>query len=451
MVRKLGLSILALLLSLFALGTVFAADSAPAKWDVAVGKQGDGVSIDSMFPKVIYINEGDTVTFTNGAGFAPHTVTFLAGSAPLSPQDPANLAPNSPDGVKWDGKKLLNTGVLEPGKSFTITFTASGAYPYYCILHPLMKGTVVVIPKGQPIPSVIEQAASAQAQLDDLQAQSDTLFKASQDYAVVKDKNGSLTYQIEAGAGHQGFTINRMMPETLYISEGDSVEWTNANHYEPHWVTFNKPANLSFFDDHGGFNPAFMPPTGGPVFDGTGFLNSGIIEAMKSYKLTFSKAGSYQYECYLHTGDKMVGTIVVAPKDSIKVLVNGKPLIYDYKLPHLHNNHVYAAIVPFAEALGGKAEWNAKLSAVVVNIGGPFALPTELKNTDGMKVIINGKQLIYGFEPGPHEHDGHSYASLQEMVSLLGGSYTWDEQTQTFSVHLGYAMGAGMGMDSHSH
>jgi hypothetical protein len=130
----------------------------------------------------------------------------------------------------------------------------------------------------------------------------------------------------------------------------------------------------------------------------------------------------------------MTGTIVVASKNSVKVLVNDEPLVYDYKLPHVHNNHVFVGIVAFAEALGGKAKWNKELDAVVVNVGGEYELPTTLEDTPGVKVVINGKQLITDFDPAPHTHEGHSFASVQEMARLLGASYSWDEATQTFSV-----------------
>lgn len=436
-------------------GNAFAEDKVTAQtWNVSVGKETADTSLDAMFPKVIYVNEGDTVNFTNGAKITPHTVTFLTGSPPLSPQDPKSLIPTNPSGVQWDGKTLLNSGLFEPGQSYGITFTASGAYPYVCILHPLMTGTVVVIPKGQPIPSLVEQTASAKAQLDDLLAQVEALKQAKNDASHVRNSDGTFTYTLALGVGHHGFTTNQMLPETIYVSEGDSVEWLNDNHYEPHWVTFNKPADMTFFTSEG-VNPKLLAPAGGSKFDGSGFTNSGMLMPQQPYKLTFSKAGTYPYECTFHTGSKMTGTVVVAPKNTVKVLVNGKPLLYDAKQSsHLHNNHVYAAIKPFAAALGGNVEWNGKLGAVIVQIGGKFKLPAKLTKVQGVVVVINGKQLL-GYEniQAPHNHDGLGYAPLQEMVSLLGGSYSWDEATKTFSVTVqtGSAASAGTNTNVHAH
>ena len=45
-------------------------------------------------------------------------------------------------------------------------------------------------------------------------------------------------------------------------------------------------------------------------------------------------------------------------------------------------------------------------------------------------------ELIYGFDPAPHLHDGRSFAPVQELVSALGGSYSWDETTRTMEVEL---------------
>ncbi|WP_158302011.1 plastocyanin/azurin family copper-binding protein [Paenibacillus mesophilus] len=418
-------------------GTAYAASEGVAEtWDVAVGKAtADGVSLDAMFPGVVYVHEGDTVTFTNGSMFTPHTVTFLAGAAPLSPEDPKNLAPGA-TGVKWDGKKLLNSGMMEPGAKYSVTFTASGAYPYYCILHPLMTGTVVVIPKGQPIPTKVQQAAASKAQTDDLIEQADALRHAKHEAQYAHKEDGSFTYKMELGVGHRGFSVNRMLPETLFISEGDTVEWLNDNHYEMHFITFNKPAEESFFLQGGAFNPKFMAPSGGTAFDGTGFTNSGVMMPSQSYKLTFTKAGTYTYECYLHSGDKMTGTIVVAPMDTVKVTVNGKPLAYDYTLPQVHNNHVYVGLDSFAEALGGSAAWDDALGAVILNIGGTYSAPDSLAPASGVPIIVNGKQLVYGFDPQPFIYDGRSFAPVQELVGALGGWYGWDQATRSMEVEV---------------
>jgi plastocyanin len=39
----------------------------------------------------------------------------------------------------------LSSGPIAPGEKFMFTFTSPGTYPYYCIYHPWMKGTVTVV------------------------------------------------------------------------------------------------------------------------------------------------------------------------------------------------------------------------------------------------------------------------------------------------------------------
>ena len=45
----------------------------------------------------------------------------------------------------WDGSGgFHSSGALSPGDTFTVTFTKAGTYPYACVLHPQMVGTVEV-------------------------------------------------------------------------------------------------------------------------------------------------------------------------------------------------------------------------------------------------------------------------------------------------------------------
>jgi plastocyanin len=69
-------------------------------------------------PPALTVPEGTTVTWKN-EDTAPHTVTS-EGSGPLD-------SPN-----------------LQKGDSWSFTFTKPGTYPYYCAVHPDMKGTVTV-------------------------------------------------------------------------------------------------------------------------------------------------------------------------------------------------------------------------------------------------------------------------------------------------------------------
>lgn len=53
--------------------------------------------------------------------------------------------PRKVDVGEWNGSKAFrSSGILFDGDTFTMTFTAPGTYPYACLLHPPMIGTVEV-------------------------------------------------------------------------------------------------------------------------------------------------------------------------------------------------------------------------------------------------------------------------------------------------------------------
>ena len=72
---------------------------------------------DAFSPQTLAVTAGQTVTFTNDDDDA-HTVTATDGS--------------------FDSKGLDTNDVWRHA------FTKPGRYPYFCQLHPFMKGTIVV-------------------------------------------------------------------------------------------------------------------------------------------------------------------------------------------------------------------------------------------------------------------------------------------------------------------
>ncbi len=76
-------------------------------------------------PNPIQVSVGTTVTWTNNDS-QPHTVTSGSNG---QPDNKFNSSPNF-------------TPLLNPGQTFSFTFTQAGDYPYYCMVHPNMVGTV---------------------------------------------------------------------------------------------------------------------------------------------------------------------------------------------------------------------------------------------------------------------------------------------------------------------
>jgi plastocyanin len=79
-------------------------------------------------PNPIQIQVGDTVTWTND-DLESHTVTSGSNGVP---DNKFNSSPNF-------------IPLMAPGAMFSHTFTEAGEYPYFCLLHPNMVGTVSVI------------------------------------------------------------------------------------------------------------------------------------------------------------------------------------------------------------------------------------------------------------------------------------------------------------------
>lgn len=73
-------------------------------------------------PESLEIPVGTTVTWTN-VGEAPHTATSDSG--------------------------IFDSGRLEPGESFSITFDEAGEFSYFCAVHPRMTGSIVVVDEGE--------------------------------------------------------------------------------------------------------------------------------------------------------------------------------------------------------------------------------------------------------------------------------------------------------------
>jgi plastocyanin len=78
-----------------------------------------------------------------GFVYHPETVTVPAGaSVAWTNQD---NAPHTSTGI-GDAVSALDSGAIIFGQTFTQEFDTPGTYPYYCVYHPNMLGTVVVTP-----------------------------------------------------------------------------------------------------------------------------------------------------------------------------------------------------------------------------------------------------------------------------------------------------------------
>jgi plastocyanin len=327
-------------------------------WRVQVGAEDDVTAVEVMafLPDPITIAAGDTIFF-DIRGF--HTVSFLAGAPrlPLLIPDPEPGTPVAapPDGTPQliinpaaafpsggpavDGTGVVNSGVpLDPSAPpVTFTFPKEGSFADECLVHPKMKGTVVVQAKGATLPHTqadYDQAiAQAQAQAV---TRTQELAAPHAQAAATPGANGATTWEILAGVGDDTTMLAKFLPDSLSIKVGDTVRWRHGGGGDPHTVTFlggEQPPDDTIIVPQAGGPPKIVqsPLTfvrqGGDVFSGTRYHNSGYLgvdaslvgwsgyQPTDTYELTFDTAGEYSFYCILHSQSPtqgMNGKIIVS-------------------------------------------------------------------------------------------------------------------------------------------
>jgi plastocyanin len=310
------------------------------------------LDFNGFFPSASRIHVGDSIKFAIN-GF--HTVSFLgkgqqpppliipSASLPISGKldaagvpfwfngqptqviNPVVAAPSG--GKKYVGKGFLNSGLPAPSgppKPFVVKFTKAGTFTFDCLVHPGMKGTVKVVPKSRQVPSAKLDEAAAKTQERAAVAQALILRKAPPPANTVLAGND--------GTGPVAWL--RFFPQTLKVKAGSTVEFKISSSREVHTITFGPAAYLAEIENTfttplpspGGpptlvanplaaypSDPPPLPPfTGanhGNGFEGSGILASGGGPLPSAVKITFTKPGSYGFDCVIHPS--MHGTINV--------------------------------------------------------------------------------------------------------------------------------------------
>jgi plastocyanin len=299
---------------------------APTTWHMNVGAEADAqaIQVNGFLPRAESINVGDTVEWTVGTGEF-HTITFLSGGAqpplvlpgPPPAFNPVAVAPAG--GPSYDGKVYFNSGLLVKGQTYSLTFTATGDFPFLCLIHGDMAGTIHVANAGTPYPHTQRfydrQAARA----------ANHLLDAGRDLrAEGQDVAGEEPNLVVAGTGALlpgigSLFVARFLPQRQVIKVGTTVNWTNIDPETPHTITFGP-------EPGGGTDPlaTFAPSN----LDGPGHatiktpnqaVNSGFIGANfpfgTRFSATFTQPGVYPYICALHDNLGMIGVIQVVAGD----------------------------------------------------------------------------------------------------------------------------------------
>ena len=302
---------------------------AATNWTVIVGGQTPDISVyaNGFFPGQLTIHTGDTVTW-QFAGF--HNVSFLSGAPPpaFAIQD-GNGYDGNPQvffpagGSTYDGTGFFSSGVPPSDKpfSYSLTFTKPGRYEYSCTIHPGMSAVVNVVdgpltetPQAALARGRAEQAAAVAAGVKAYQSLNPQTAGSHVTVTLVGDRQAR-------------FSLLRFTRDPLVIAAGTTVTWTVQDPFEVHTVTFASGGKLPEFItpqmQSGGppkilLNAVALTPTSRTTYDGTGWVNSGLLAAPgspgnspSSFSLTFTKPGRYVYWCLVHHDAGQEGIVIV--------------------------------------------------------------------------------------------------------------------------------------------
>jgi plastocyanin len=308
-----------------------------------------GAGVNAFFTPTVTIHQGDTVKWEGlAAGF--HTVDLpRKGSSdlPLILPDPTHPVTGSKDaagnplwfnglpsltfnaalgrpsgGHTYNGSARIDSALPTgppTAAGFSVKFTKTGTFKYFCDVHYGMGGTVKVVPASKAI-----SAASAVKALA-------TQFSKAIASAKALDKTTPPASTVQLGASAlNGVEIFAMFPSTLNVAVGTTVTFKmSADTREVHTASFGDASKNGYLTTLANtFNgpapdpltlyPSSPPPA--PIVlnttaHGNGFANTGILDQDKatpnpsSNRITFTAPGTYQYICFVHPF--MHGTVVV--------------------------------------------------------------------------------------------------------------------------------------------
>ena len=302
-------------------------------WTVVAGGTNRDFSVwsNAFHPRKIEIATGDTVVW-KFAGV--HNVAFLGGDKfpALFVADGDRLSFNPlvafPAGdTTYDGTGYHNSGMPQDNPAlfaqhtYTLTFTKPGTYDYVCVVHgPGMGGTGEVKERVSGAPtSAAAQGAREQAVL--LRAGTAALA------AWKPTTQGSTVVAPIMGNIAPGYSLLRFSRLPLTVERGATVTWTMQDPFEIHTVTFTsgqKPPDFVLVQPQPKgpprlmLNPKAVAVTPQQTYDGRGYVNSGLLfststpgNVRRSYSLTFTTPGRYEYWCIVHVPEGMKGVIIV--------------------------------------------------------------------------------------------------------------------------------------------
>ena len=115
----------------------------PVTWTFDGSAHTVSFKVPKYFP--LFDIKDDGTVFRNPQAYEPVGVKVPEREGDPFEEDEGEESALEVDAGKWDGSGgFKSSGALFPGDKFTVTFTKAGTYPYACVLHPQMVGTVEI-------------------------------------------------------------------------------------------------------------------------------------------------------------------------------------------------------------------------------------------------------------------------------------------------------------------
>lgn len=279
------------------------------------------IAVLEFLPEKVTVETGTEVTWSWSDTIEPHSATFAAGGAlpAPGPPDQALFAPTPPAGP-FDGTAMVNSGLQPLGPAgapdMKLTFAKAGTYQYFCVIHPLMTGTVEVTDDPAGVDTPGEVADRGDDELEPFLAEGRAAKDGLESAEPRKETTGGVTtWFVEMGATTEHTDVLAFAPASPAIKAGDKVTFVN-NSAAPHTASFGDvPQDPT--------SPEATNPAPGPspvTLGATGYFNSGELPpnfppgagpplAARSFTFDVPAAGSYDFVCILHIPSGMAGSI----------------------------------------------------------------------------------------------------------------------------------------------
>ncbi len=276
-------------------------------------------------------------------GFAPDNITIAAGTTVMWENNDtvAHTATSA------SGNGTVNSGNMNPGATYSFTFTTPGTYNIVCTYHYWMKQQIKVVP-ASTAPAVFKVSMPAGAGTGPSAAPGFSPDKLSvpAGSTVIWTNNDTVAHTVTSVSGNGSLNSGNMNPGASYnftFTTPGTYDYICTYHYwmtgtvvvTPAVSTSSGPSVIQVKIPAGAGNgpssaPGFSPDTIKVVLgvnstvnwtnddtvahtvtsvSGNGSLSSGNMNAGANYTYTFTTAGTYDYICTYHYW--MTGTVVV--------------------------------------------------------------------------------------------------------------------------------------------